>query len=74
MRLEEPLRVLVRVERPAPAQVELQEAGKSTFVQQGRNVGCIADEMWQMKNLWGSIESFEKRALTTASKGVWNEN
>jgi len=51
MRLEEPLRVLVRVERPAPAQVEFQEGGKLTVVQQGCDVGGIADEMWQMKDL-----------------------
>jgi hypothetical protein len=32
MRLEELLRVLVRVERPAPAQVEFLEGGKVTVV------------------------------------------
>ena len=70
MRLEEPLRILVRVERPAPAQVELQEAGESTFVQQGRDVGCIADEMRQMKNLWVPINSSKKkRALGDSFKG-----
>jgi len=48
MRLEEPLCVLVRVERPASAQVE---GGKLTVIQQGYDVGGIADEMGQMKDL-----------------------
>lgn len=45
VRLEEALRVLVRVEGPAPAQVELDEGGESAVVEQGRNVGAVADEM-----------------------------
>lgn len=52
VRLEEPLRVLVRVERPTPAQVEFYKGGKSTVVQQGGYVGGVADEVWQVKDLW----------------------
>ena len=51
MRLEELLGVLVGVKRPAPAQVEFQEGGKVTVVQQGCDIGGVADEMWQMKDL-----------------------
>lgn len=52
MRLEELLRTLVRFERPTPAQVELQEVEKSTFVQQGRMFETSADNDGQSTSPW----------------------
>jgi hypothetical protein len=69
VRLEELLRVLVRVERPAPAQVEFQEGGKSTVVQQGGDFRGVADEMWQMKDLPGRGEG-SRAVLDTCETAI----